>query len=170
MNKSVYGHIINYKIHPPITLQRGFTLIEIMIALVIIAIMSGVAVLSVGSASYSQFKGESVKISNTLEIIADEAVYTNSVITCSVKPNAFICRGYRNGEWRDINLQHLASWSWPKDITITSSLVNGRAVKDDEKIRFFPTGNIPQYSFKITDGVRNAWVDGNINGEFQVNN
>ncbi len=170
MNKSVYRHIINSKTNLPITLQRGFTLLEIMIVLVIIAIMSGVTVLSIGSASYSQFQGEAVKISNTLEIIADESVYTNSVIACSVKPNGFICRGYRNGEWRDINLKNLISWSWPKNITIKSSSVNGRPLKDDEKIRFFPSGNIAQYSFQITDGVRNAWVDGNMNGEFQVNN
>ncbi len=170
MNKYVYKHFINSKTDRPITLQNGFTLIEIMIVLVIIAIMSGVAVLSVGSASYSQFQGEAVKISNTLEIIADESVYTNSVITCIVKPDGFICRGYRNGEWRDINLKNLISWSWPKNITIKSSTVNGRPLKDGEKIRFFPSGNIAQYSFQITDGIRNAWVDGNMSGEFQVNN
>ena len=170
MNKYVYKYIINSRTDLPITLQHGFTLIEIMIALVIIAIMSGVTVLSIGSASYSKFQGESVKIPNTLEIIADESVYTNSVITCSVKPDGFVCRGYRDGEWRDINLQKLISWSWPKNITIKSALENGHVLKDDEKIRFSPSGNIEQYSFQITDGVHNAWVDGNINGEFQVNN
>jgi type II secretion system protein H len=150
--------------------QQGFTLLEIMIVLVIIGIMASVVVLNVNSSNYSGFEADGLKIAATLEIIADESVYTNSVITCNVNPNGFICQGYKNGEWRDINLRNLISWSWPQSISIKSIYVNGRPIKDDEKIRFFPNGNISAMSFQISDGVHNAWVDGNINGEFEVNN
>ena len=150
--------------------QQGFTLLEIMIVLVIIGIMSSVVVLKITSASYSGFEADGLKVSSELAIIADESVYTNSVITCNVNPNGFVCQGYRNGDWRDINLRNLISWSWPKNITIKQTQINGRPLKSDEKIRFFPSGNIALMSFQITDGVHNAWVDGDMNGEFQVNN
>ena len=172
MSMFTYNSLIKHKAHNnrPINLQSGFTLLEIMIVMVIIGIMSSVVILNVSSASYSGFEADALKISGTLEIIADESVYTNSVITCNVNPNGFVCRGYRNGDWRDINLNNLVGWGWPQSITIKSAMVNGRPLGDDEKIRFFPTGNIAPFSFQITDGAHTAWVDGDINGEFQVNN
>jgi prepilin-type N-terminal cleavage/methylation domain-containing protein len=125
--------------------HQGFTLIEIMIVLVIIAIMSGVVVLNVGSTNYSGFMAEGLKIASTLEIIADEAVYTNSVIVCDVR-------------------------GWPKDMQIKTTYVNGRPLKDNEKIRFYPNGDVMPMSFQISNGIYTAWVDGNMNGIFVVNN
>ena len=150
--------------------SKGFTLLEIMIVLVIIAIMAGVAVLNVTSSNYSSFMADGLKIAATLEIIADEAVYTNSVIVCDVAEDGFVCQGYKNSDWRDIDIKKLISWPWPKNLKITSIYISGRTIKDDEKIRFFPNGNIAPMSFQITDGVHNAWVDGDMNGTFQVNN
>lgn len=154
--------------HKPV--PYGFTLIEIIIVLVIISIMSIVVVLNVNSSNYSGFMAEGAKIASTLEIIADEAVYTNSVITCDVNTNGFICQAYKNGEWQDLDLRKLITWSWPKNITIKTALINSKPLKDNEKIRFFPNGDIQPMSFQFTDGVHNAWVDGNMDGIFTVNN
>lgn len=152
------------------TLPRGFTLIEIMIVLVIIAIMAGVVVLNVNSSNYSGFMAEGLKISSTLEVIADEAVYTNSVIVCDVTDTGFVCQSYKNGEWRDLNMRSLVSWGWPRSIQVKAIYVNGRPIKDDEKLRFLPSGEIQAMSLQISDGVHNAWIDGDMDGNFQVNN
>ena len=155
---------------PKIKYHHGFTLIEIMIVLVIIAVMSGVVTLKITSLNYSGFMGQGLKVASELEIIADEAVYTNSVIACDVNNNGLVCQSYKDGDWQDLDLLRLISWAWPKDMQIKTVYINGRPLKDNEKIRFYPNGDIPPMSFQITNGVYSAWVDGSMDGTFAVNN
>lgn len=150
--------------------QAGFTLLEIMVVLVIIAIMSGVAVLQVSSTSSRNFVADAHKISNTFEILADESVYTNSVIVCYVNSDNISCSSYKNGEWNDIDLHKLISWSWPKNVQIKQIYVDGVLLKNDQKIRFFPSGTISPMSFQLTNGVTTTWIDGDMDGNFIVNN
>ena len=149
---------------------QGFTLIEIMIVLVIVAVMSGVIVLNVNAPSYSRFMSETLKISSLLEIIADESVYTNSVIVCDVARDGFACQSYKNGDWQEVNLKNLVAWGWPENLEIKQTYANGVPLKENEKIRFYPTGDLAPMSFEITDGVHNAWIDGDMSGTFVVNN
>lgn len=144
----------------------GFTLIEILIVLVIIAVMSGVVALNVGSPKERIFKSDLLKISNLLATLADQAVYTNSVITCMVG-DGIKCKTYKNNEWDDLNLTGIVSWKWP-DVRVLEIRVDGNRLKDNELIRFPPSGEIEQMSFHISDGDHDAWIDGNLNGEFKV--
>lgn len=144
----------------------GFTLIEILIVLVIIAIMSGVVSLNISSPRDRIFKSNLLKISNFLETLADQAVYTNSVITCMVG-DGITCKTYKNGEWDDLNLTSIVSWQWPQ-VKVLEIKVDGSHLKDNEPIRFPPSGEIEQMSFHISDGENDAWIDGNLNGEFKV--
>ena len=150
--------------------KQGFTLIEIMIVLVIIGLMSGVIVLNVGSSNYSGFMADASKIANALEIVADEAAYTNSVIACDVNFDGFICQAYKNGDWRELNLKNLVAWAWPNGIRIERVYINGQILKDNEKIRFYPHGDIDKMSFQISNGVHKVWIDGDMNGVFVINN
>jgi general secretion pathway protein H len=145
----------------------GFTLIEILIVLVIIAVMAAIVSLNVGSPGDRIFKSNIFKISNFLETLADEAVYTNSVITCEFK-NGISCKTYKNGEWNDLNLAKIVSWKWPSNIKVTEIKIDNAPLKDDERIRFPASGEIEQMSFHLSDGERDAWVDSNLNGEFHV--
>ena len=128
--------------------------------------MSGVVSLNVGSPRDRIFKSNLLKISNLLETLADQAVYTNSVIACNVG-DKFTCKTYKNGEWDDLNLGNVVSWTWPK-IQVLEIKIDGSRLKDNEPIRFPPSGEIEQMSFHISDGAEDAWIDGNLNGEFKV--
>lgn len=150
--------------------NSGFTLIEIIIVLVIIAVMSSVVMLNVGSSNYSGYIGNVNKIAATLGLLGDEAVYTNSVVTCSVANSGFTCQAYKNGEWNDLNLAKVASWGWPKGMAIEAVMVNGAPLKENEEIRFYPTGELSPMSFKVTNGIYHSWIDGNVNGDFAVSN
>lgn len=146
----------------------GFTLIEILIVIVIIAIMSSIVALNVGSSSGRTFKTDLFKIANFFELLADEAVYTNSVIACDVE-NGVHCKSYKNGEWNDLNLNKVASWKWPSNIQILEVRVAGIPLKEGERIRFPANGEMAPISFQVTDGVHKAWIDGDFSGEFKVN-
>lgn len=146
----------------------GFTLIEILIVLVIMGIMTAVVSLSIGSPRDRVFKSNLLKISNLLEILADQAVYTNTVITCKISDD-IICQTYKNGEWDNLNLSDLASWRWPRNVQVIGIKVDGQALGDNQSIRFPPSGEIEQMSFHISDGTSDAWIDGTLDGEFKVN-
>lgn len=146
----------------------GFTLIEILIVLVIIAVMSSIVGLSVGSTGDRMFKNNLFKISSLLEGIADESVYTNGIISCDFS-DMISCRSYKNGEWDDFNLNKAATWKWPGEIKVVAIYVNGVALKPGENVRFSPNGDIQSISFQLTDGIHKGWIDSENGGEFKVN-
>lgn len=132
--------------------------------------MSSVVVLNVGAPTYATFIANAKKIAATLSILSDEAVYTNSVIVCSVDSNGFKCRGYKNGQWSNLDLAKIVSWTWPKNFAVEQLYVNDVQLKDGENIRFFANGDQQPTSLQVTDGKYRTWIDGDINGVFQVNN
>ena len=151
-------------------IARGFTLLEILIVLAIVAIMSSVVVLNVSAPSYAKFTADANKIAAAMGILCDQAVYTNSVIVCEVSPNALACKSYKNGNWTDLNLQNLISWAWPTNMTIEQVFINGATLKQGERLKFVATGVQAPISLQITNGRYTTWIDGDLNGNFQVNN
>ena len=150
--------------------KSGFTLIEIMVVIFIIGIMATIISVNISAPNYSRFMSQSIKLANTFEIISDEAVYTNSLISCKIDPKGITCDGYRNGEWRDINMTDLVSWGWPKNLEIKQIIVGGTILKDGEKLEFLSNGDTPLMSIEVSDGVYSAWIDSGLTGKFKVSN
>lgn len=150
--------------------KAGFTLIEIIIVLVIIAVMAGVIVLNVSSSTYNGFLNQANKIAIMFEVIEDYAVYTNSVVVCEPNPTGLECQGYKNNEWIDLSLPKMTTWQWPKDMKIEQVLINGLPIKAGDKIRFTPNDNSSPMSIRVGNGVYNTWIDNDLSGNFKVSN
>lgn len=148
----------------------GFTLIEILVVLVIIAILTSIVTISVGNARYADFLANANKIATILEILNDDAVYTNSLISCGTEKGKFDCAKYKNGEWHDINIDRITSIIWPKEIIIKQIIVNQVILKSDEKVQFLPIGNLNPMSIWISYNGFSTWIDGDIYGNFKVSN
>lgn len=148
--------------------NSGFTLIEIMVVLVLLAVMTTVVTLNVGGPSYSRFQGSAEKIANTFSILADEAVFTSSVVSCQVTPKSMVCKKYRDGEWNDLPISRLVAWGWPKELRISQVLVNGVAIKDKQPIFFLPSGDNGDISVQVADDSYSAWIDGDMSGRYKV--
>lgn len=131
-------------------------------------VMSAVVSLSIGSPRDRIFKSNLLKVSSLLEILADQAVYTNTVITCKLSDD-IVCQTYKNGEWDSLNLSNIVSWKWPNNLQVINIKVDGQPLGENQSIRFPPSGEIEQMSFQVSDGTDNAWIDGTLDGEFKVN-
>ena len=147
---------------------NGFTLIEIMIVLVIVAVMSGIVVLSINGPNNQAFISDAEKISSILEVLADESVYSNSVIACAVQEQKFDCMSYRDGEWKDLDVRKLIEWGWPPKLRIIKTLLDGQPLADNQKIKFYPNGQLQQMSFQVKSTSNSAWIDGNTDGDFKL--
>ncbi len=130
--------------------------------------MTRVAVLKVSNSSYARFMSDANKLAVTLSNINDEAVYTNSVIECTLNDVPPLCRNYKNQIWRTMLLSKVTSWSWPA-VKVNKVIING-AIRNDNVIRFFANIDCPITSIEITDGAHNTWIDSNRNGDFFVSN
>ncbi len=150
--------------------HQGFTLIEMIIVIVIIAVMSAVVTLNVGAPNYSRFMAGVEKLSSTMSILSDEAIFTSSVISCDIDTTSLSCKKYRDGEWSELQLRRLISWGWPSGFKIMRVNINGVPLKDKQPIRFLPSGDNGGISIEVTNGEFSAWIDSDLSGRFKVAN
>lgn len=150
--------------------SKGFTLIEIMIVLVIMGVMSAVATISITAPSYSRFLASAEKLTATFSILSDDAIYTSSVIACSLASDHITCSRYRDGEWDDLDLKKLLSWSWPSGLVVKQVLINGNPIKEKQQIKFLPSGDNDSLSVEVSNGEFSSWIDSDLAGRYKVSN
>lgn len=150
--------------------NKGFTLLEILIVIVIIGIMSSVVVMNISAPTYTKFKSDVNKIAITFDLLVDNAIFTNSVIVCQLDKNLLNCKTYKNNDWNDLDFSKIVSWNWPTNFIIKKIYINDNLLKENEKIYFMPNGFQKPISFLISDGRYQIWIDGDINGNFTLSN
>lgn len=149
---------------------NGFTLIEVMIVLVIIGVMSAVASISINAPSYSRFLASAEKLTATFSILSDDAIYTSSVVACSLGVDDIKCSRYRDGEWSDLDLKQLLSWNWPSGFVVKKILINGNPIRDKQQIKFLPNGDNDSLSVEVSNGEFTSWIDSDLTGKYKVSN
>ena len=132
--------------------------------------MAGVISLNIGSSNSVKFNSNIQKMTILLDLLADQSVYTHSVVVCDVTSTSLICQTYKAGIWLPLNLNNLVTWSWPEDISIKQIVINGIEATNNVKLRFRPEGDLDQMSLLITDGVHQTWIDGDTGGNFTIHN
>lgn len=70
--------------------QRGFTLIEVLVVLIIIGFFSGMVVLSIGDTFERKLRSEAERFQSLIVAAADEAVYTSTELGVIVEKNSYM--------------------------------------------------------------------------------
>lgn len=76
-------------------LQKGFTLLEVLVVIFVIAIMSGLAVMSVGGNPEREFRRDVMRIQQMLIMAADEAPFAGEELGFWVDPDGKAYSFYR---------------------------------------------------------------------------
>jgi len=115
----------------------GFTLIEILIVMLIISIVAGIAVLSIGRSSYqtmNKFQSELVEL---LQFAQEEAILKSTVIMLTIEEDGLQFYHYQTNQtnekkWIPSDDKILNRKPIPKEVVIQVKILSNQSESEDE--------------------------------------
>ena len=87
--------------------QRGFTLVEIMVVMVIIGIVLGVAALNALPSPAQELQNEAKRIALLLQLARDEAIVRNRPVAFEASPERYRCMVKNEATWEAVTRDDL---------------------------------------------------------------
>jgi type II secretion system protein H len=131
----------------------GFTLIEVLVVVAIIAIAVGVAVLAFDGSDRDRATREARRFAGALEHAAARAQARSETLGASATESAwrFWRRDAESGRWQPFADDDgiLAAHALPSSMRVASTSYSGREVAADTIVPFRPTGRNEPFTFEI---------------------
>ncbi|MDR2017153.1 MAG: prepilin-type N-terminal cleavage/methylation domain-containing protein, partial [Burkholderiales bacterium] len=135
----------------------GFTLVEILIVLVILAVVAGLITLAIGSDERNTLQREAQRLTGALEYAADRARFRHEIVGISALPDG---RGWRfwtipgdagkNVSWRAIaDDAPLAAHRLSGDLTLRPLHYAGQPLTADAIVPLLPSGRFEPYALEL---------------------
>lgn len=149
--------------------SRGFTLVELLVVLVIMAVVSGMAVVQMMPDDRSRLREEARRLALLLENAALEARASGHSLAWSPEAGGYrFWQLDRYGEWKHVNEPMFRRRELPEAMLIIGVSVEERAIKPGEKL-LFGTASFPTpFVIRLRLGKSEAAVAGNATGETKV--
>ncbi|MDR2173348.1 MAG: prepilin-type N-terminal cleavage/methylation domain-containing protein [Burkholderiales bacterium] len=137
--------------------NHGFTLIEIVFVLLILAIVAGLVTLSFGSDERGTMQREAQRLTGALEYAADRARFRREIVGISALPDG---RGWRfwsipedvgkSTSWRIVTDDApLAAHRLPGDLTLRPLHYAGQPLAADAIVPLLPSGRSEPYALEL---------------------
>lgn len=136
--------------HSRISPVRGFTLIEIMLVLVILAVVSAVAVIRAPGGS-RQLDIEAARLASAIALMSEQAIVRGVPHAVDLGAAQYRLREFRHGEWKAQSFAGLArAYELPSSMRLEfmHDAVTGNSMN---RIVLLPSGEVNADGFSMTD-------------------
>jgi general secretion pathway protein H len=155
-------------------INRGFTLVEMLMVLVIIGLLSSVVVLTVPMGSAS-LRDEARVLAARLKLAAQESVMRGAATGALISPEGYAFYRLQNGKWIEVTDERaFARQVWRKGVTAeTARTANMTSAVSDKKVIvpnvvFDPTGLSSTFSIALSAQSERLTVTANDKGEVVI--
>ncbi len=135
-----------------VTRQRGFTLIEVLVVVLLMVIVVGMVGLKVGGDEGRAVRQEADRLSVLLQTARQEAILQGKVLALALGNDGNAFQGLDDKrKFAALNDEVLRPRELPPAMSILSITLDGVPAEKEPRIVIFPTGELPQ-AFVITLG------------------
>jgi len=141
---------------------RGFTLLEILVVAVVIAIAAGIVIANLDGDDRGRTEREAKRLAGALEHAAALAQWKGETLGVSAEGGGYRFWRRRSDErWEAIDDDAvLAPRALPADFTITPASYAGAPVAEDAVLPFRPTGRNEPYALLLANSAWSVLVAG----------
>ena len=115
--------------------QRGVSLVEILVVMLIAAMVSGIVVMSIGMPS-GAVKDDSERLAAKLTMASDAAVTTGAVIGLQLSEERYDFYRYDRGEWTP-GVDKLSGAAFSPDVAVEISVADAAMKNQQTQKKFF---------------------------------
>lgn len=148
--------------------QRGFSLIEILIVLVIIAVFAGLMTMSVDGVQSRRGEEEVARLQRLLEMASDFSDTHGTPLALELLPNGYRFSAMQtNGEWQLLFAPSpFAERSWGEGVHVSKLELEGTVASEPWRIIFGTEP--PEYRLTLSTPERSQTLVGSISGMVSV--
>ncbi len=150
--------------------QRGFTVLEMLVTLVVASIMLGVAAVQLMPDEQAQLREESERLAYLLEQAGASARAGGQALAWSGNGSTFrFWKKNKQGEWRRVEQDALLHpRTLPGGVRIAALEIAGRAADPGEMLLLSPESVTPTFRIRMVSGERQVRIAGNGLGAVSV--
>lgn len=150
--------------------SRGFTLIEVLVALVIMGLFAGLVTVIVRPDERALLRVEAERLAQLLDLAGIEARISGKPIAWTADGPGYRFWRYReNTGWLEIRGDELLrARTLPQGMTIASLLIETMRARDAMRLEFSPQGSTMAYVIKLALGAEYYTVAGSPVGDVRV--
>jgi len=156
--------------HTRATAQSGFTLIELMVVVVIMAVMVSVGMMSLGSNEQATLRAQDRSVKSLLMAVRDQAALKQRLYLVGVDETGLTTYSQTRGEWQvdeKINLL-----KWPESLLVEWKIDNQTFVQQQslpqEGWVFWPSGDVLAGSIILRNLDNQSFVRGQETTEYII--